>query len=86
LWEKLSKGAEKGQCSWLKDKYGLSWQIVLTVLGEMLNDTDTLKSQRVMKAILQMNKIDIKVYREHMNKDKTREDRSPLKLIFSLEP
>jgi len=59
LWEKLSEGGEKGQCGWLKDKYGVSWQIVPTVLGEMLHDRDAEKSERVMKAMLQMNKIDI---------------------------
>ena len=59
LWEKLSMGGKKGECGWLKDKYGLSWQIVPTVLGEMLNDPDPVKSQRVMKAMLQMDKIDI---------------------------
>ena len=57
FWEKLSAGGEKSRCGWLKDKYGLSWQIVPTVLGEMLKDAD--KSQRVMKALLQMDKIDI---------------------------
>jgi predicted 3-demethylubiquinone-9 3-methyltransferase (glyoxalase superfamily) len=60
LWEKLSEGGEKGQCGWLKDKYGVSWQIIPTALGEMLGDPDTEKSKRVMKAMLQMNKIDIK--------------------------
>jgi len=64
LWEKLSKGGEKGQCGWLKDKYGLSWQIVPTVLGEMLQDKDAEKSERVMKALLQMNKIDIKTLKQ----------------------
>jgi predicted 3-demethylubiquinone-9 3-methyltransferase (glyoxalase superfamily) len=59
FWEKLSGGGEKQQCGWLKDKYGLSWQIVPTVLGEMMQDKDAEKSQRVMKAMLQMNKIDI---------------------------
>jgi predicted 3-demethylubiquinone-9 3-methyltransferase (glyoxalase superfamily) len=59
LWEKLSEGGEKGQCGWLKDKYGLSWQIVPSVLGEMLQDKDPEKANRVMQAILQMNKIDI---------------------------
>ena len=63
LWEKLSAGGEKGQCGWLKDKYGVSWQIVPTVLLELLNDKDTRKSQRVMEAMLQMNKIDIKILR-----------------------
>ena len=60
LWEKLSKGGEKGQCGWLKDKYGLSWQIVPTVLSEMLQDKDARKSERVMNALLKMNKIEIK--------------------------
>jgi predicted 3-demethylubiquinone-9 3-methyltransferase (glyoxalase superfamily) len=59
LWEKLSKGGEKGRCGWLKDKFGLSWQIVPTALGKMLSDADPAKSQRVMKAMLQMDKIDI---------------------------
>jgi len=59
LWEKLSEGGEKGRCGWLKDKYGLSWQINPTVLGEMLNDQDAGKSNRVMQAMLQMDKIDI---------------------------
>ena len=60
LWEKLSEGGEKLQCGWLRDKYGLSWQIVPTVLGEMMQDKDVEKSQRVMKAMLQMTKLDIK--------------------------
>ena len=59
LWEKLSEGGEEGQCGWLKDKYGVSWQIVPTVLGEMMQDKDALKSERVMNALLQMKKIDI---------------------------
>jgi len=59
LWEKLSEGGEKGQCGWLKDKYGVSWQIIPTALPELLGDPDPEKSQRVMKAMLQMNKIDI---------------------------
>jgi predicted 3-demethylubiquinone-9 3-methyltransferase (glyoxalase superfamily) len=59
LWEKLSEGGEKGRCGWLKDKYGLSWQINPAVLGEMLNDKDPEKSNRVMQAMLQMDKIDI---------------------------
>ncbi len=59
LWEKLSEGGEKGQCGWLKDKYGLSWQVVPIVLGEMLSDPDPVKSQRVMQLMLQMKKIDI---------------------------
>lgn len=64
LWEKLSEGGEKGRCGWLKDKYGLSWQIVPTVIGEMLQDKDAAKSKRVMKAVLQMNKIDIKTLKQ----------------------
>jgi predicted 3-demethylubiquinone-9 3-methyltransferase (glyoxalase superfamily) len=64
LWEKLSKGGEEGQCGWLKDKFGLSWQIVPSVLGELLQDKDAEKSKRVMKAMLQMNKIDIKALRQ----------------------
>ena len=60
LWEKLSEGGEKGRCGWLKDKYGLSWQVIPSVLGEMLHDKDAEKSKRVRKAMLQMGKIDIK--------------------------
>jgi len=63
-WEKLSEGGEKGQCGWLKDKYGVSWQIVPTVLGEMLQDKVTKKSERVMKALLQMKKLDIKTLKQ----------------------
>ncbi len=59
LWEKLSEGGEKGQCGWLKDKFGVSWQIVPTALGELLGDKDPEKSKRVMEAMLQMHKIDI---------------------------
>ena len=59
LWERLSEGGEREQCGWLKDKYGVSWQVVSTVLGEMLQDKDAERSERVMKAMLQMNKIDI---------------------------
>jgi predicted 3-demethylubiquinone-9 3-methyltransferase (glyoxalase superfamily) len=59
MWEKLSEGGEKGRCGWLKDKYGVSWQIVPTVLGKLLQDKDPERTNRVMKAILQMDKIDI---------------------------
>lgn len=59
LWEKLSAGGAKSQCGWLKDKYGLSWQIVPTVLVELLTGSDPQKSQRVMEAMMQMSKIDI---------------------------
>jgi predicted 3-demethylubiquinone-9 3-methyltransferase (glyoxalase superfamily) len=61
LWEKLSEGGEKSMCGWLTDKYGLSWQIIPTILGEMLNDPDPAKSQRVMKAMMKMKKIDIEI-------------------------
>ena len=59
LWEKLSEGGEKIQCGWLKDKYGLSWQVIPRVLPQMLGDKDREKAARVMKAMLQMKKIDI---------------------------
>jgi predicted 3-demethylubiquinone-9 3-methyltransferase (glyoxalase superfamily) len=59
LWQKLSEGGEEGQCGWLKDRYGLSWQIVPTALGELMSDPDPERSQRVMKAMLEMGKIDI---------------------------
>ncbi|HTG14721.1 MAG TPA: VOC family protein [Blastocatellia bacterium] len=64
FWEKLSEGGEESQCGWLKDKYGLSWQIVPTILIEMLQDKDPEKSQRVMKAMLQMIKIDIRTLKQ----------------------
>ena len=60
FWEKLSVGGEKSRCGWLKDKFGLSWQIVPPILGEYLNDDDDAKSSRVMQAMLQMDKLDIK--------------------------
>ena len=59
LWERLSEGGEREQCGWLKDKYGVSWQVVPSVLVEMLQGRDAERSERVMKAMLQMNKIDI---------------------------
>jgi predicted 3-demethylubiquinone-9 3-methyltransferase (glyoxalase superfamily) len=59
LWAKLSEGGEPGQCGWLKDKYGLSWQIIPTGLREMLEDKDPEKANRAMQAMLQMSKIDI---------------------------
>ena len=59
-WDKLSAGGEKGRCAWLKDKFGVSWQIVPTNLPKLLGDKDPKKSQRVMQAMLQMDKIDIK--------------------------
>ena len=63
LWEKLSEGGEKGPCGWLKDKCGVSWQIIPTVLGQMLGDKDPQKAQNVMQAMLQMTKIDIATLR-----------------------
>jgi len=57
FWEKLSEGGEESMCGWLKDKYGLSWQINPAVLGEMLGDPDPQKSKRVMEAMLKMKKI-----------------------------
>jgi predicted 3-demethylubiquinone-9 3-methyltransferase (glyoxalase superfamily) len=59
LWEKLSDGGEEGPCGWLKDRFGVSWQIVPTILPELLNDPDPEKAQRVTEAMLQMKKIDI---------------------------
>ena len=59
LWEKLSADGKTSRCGWLKDKYGLSWQVIPTALGKMLQDKDPKKSQRVMQAMLQMDKIDI---------------------------
>jgi predicted 3-demethylubiquinone-9 3-methyltransferase (glyoxalase superfamily) len=60
LWEKLSAGGAKSQCGWLKDKYGLSWQVVPTVVLKMMQDKDAERVDRVMQAILQMHKLDIK--------------------------
>ena len=60
FWEKLSAGGKKSRCGWLKDKFGVSWQIVPPILGDLLNDADEEKSQRVMQAMLQMDKLDIK--------------------------
>src|SRR5258706_5505021 len=59
LWEKLSAGGEKSRCGWLKDKFGLSWQIIPTALGEALNNPDPVKSKKAMEAMMQMTKIDI---------------------------
>ena len=59
LWDKLTEGGEEVQCGWLKDKFGLSWQIVPTVLGKLLNDPDPEKAKSVTQAMLQMKKIDI---------------------------
>jgi predicted 3-demethylubiquinone-9 3-methyltransferase (glyoxalase superfamily) len=64
LWEELSADGQKERCGWLKDKYGLSWQIIPSALGEMLGDKDPAKATRVMQAMLQMNKIDIQALKQ----------------------
>jgi predicted 3-demethylubiquinone-9 3-methyltransferase (glyoxalase superfamily) len=58
-WERLSEGGQKIECGWLKDRYGLAWQVTPTILGELLTDKDAAKRERVMKAMMQMQKIDI---------------------------
>ena len=60
FWAELSAGGKKGSCGWLKDKFGVSWQVVPPVLGDLLNDDDDAKSDRVMKAMFKMSKLDIK--------------------------
>lgn len=69
LWEKLTEGGQVVQCGWLKDKYGVSWQVVPEVLGEMLQDEDTKKSERVMEAMLQMKKIEIHGLKQAYGRD-----------------
>ena len=64
FWERLSEGGEQGPCGWLKDRYGLSWQVVPRVLDEMIRDEDPEKAERVMAAMLQMKKIEIDGLRE----------------------
>jgi len=66
LWEKLSEGGDEQaqQCGWLKDKYGVSWQIVPIALGEMMQDKDPKRSERVMEAMLKMKKIDIRILKQ----------------------
>jgi predicted 3-demethylubiquinone-9 3-methyltransferase (glyoxalase superfamily) len=59
LWEKLSAGGKESRCGWLKDRYGLSWQLVPTVLPELLGDKDSARAQRAMQAMLKMGKLDI---------------------------
>ncbi len=59
FWSKLTQGGQEAPCGWLKDKYGLSWQVNPTILGEMLGDSDPAKAKRVMEAMLKMKKIDI---------------------------
>ena len=64
FWEKLSAGGQEVQCGWLKDRFGVSWQVVPTVLGEMLQDKDREKSKRVMAAMLKMKKINIEALKK----------------------
>jgi predicted 3-demethylubiquinone-9 3-methyltransferase (glyoxalase superfamily) len=64
FWDKLSAGGKPGRCGWLKDKYGLSWQIVPTALEELMTDRDAAKSSRVMQALLKMDKLDIQGLRK----------------------
>jgi predicted 3-demethylubiquinone-9 3-methyltransferase (glyoxalase superfamily) len=64
LWDKLSAGGEPGQCGWLKDKFGLSWQIVPTAMMELMQSSNPARSQRVMAAMLKMNKLDLAVLRQ----------------------
>lgn len=64
FWEKLSEGGVKSRCGWLKDKFGLSWQIVPSVLGELLHNNDPEKSKSVMEAMLKMDKLDIQVLKQ----------------------
>ena len=64
FWEKLSAGGEKSRCGWLKDKFGLSWQVVPDILGQLMADKDPKKAKRVMEAMLQMDKLDIKALKK----------------------
>ena len=64
FWEKLSAGGQTSQCGWLKDKYGLSWQVVPTILNELIQDKDPEKSKRVMQAMLKMTKLDIRTLQQ----------------------
>ena len=59
LWDKLSEGGQPGPCGWLKDKFGVSWQIIPSILGQLLGDKNPAKAQAAMQAMLQMSKIDI---------------------------
>jgi len=64
FWEKLSAGGSKERCGWLKDKYGLSWQIIPSALGKLMGDKNPAKAKSVMNAMLQMNRIDIKTLQQ----------------------
>jgi predicted 3-demethylubiquinone-9 3-methyltransferase (glyoxalase superfamily) len=67
LWERLSAGGEKSRCGWLKDKFGLSWQVVPPILGQLLSDKDSQKANRVMMAMLKMDKLDIQTLKDAYN-------------------
>ena len=69
LWEKLSAGGQESRCGWLKDKFGVSWQIIPSALGEMLSDPDRAKADRAMQAMLTMSKIDIAALQAAFNAD-----------------
>ena len=64
LWEKLSEGGEQQPCGWVKDRFGVSWQIIPTALGRLLGDPNPEKSKRVMEAMLQMKKIEVSTLQE----------------------
>ena len=68
FWKKLSAGGKESQCGWLKDKYGLSWQIVPSILGDLLGGKDPARSQRVMEALLRMRKLNIKTLKKARGK------------------
>ena len=70
FWKRLSTGGKPGQCGWLKDKYGVSWQIVPAFLGEILSGKDAVKSQRVMQAVLKMTKLNIKTLKQAYEYDR----------------
>lgn len=67
LWERLSEGGQQQKCGWLQDKYGVSWQIVPSIMGELMGSGDSQKSHRVMMALLQMDKLDIKTLQDAYN-------------------
>lgn len=69
FWEKLSKGGSKGQCGWIKDRYGVSWQIVPIILGELMSGPDPERTKKVMSVMLKMNKIDIAALKQAYAED-----------------
>src|SRR5437870_7278623 len=84
FWEKLSGGGQEVQCGWLKDRFGVSWQVVPTVLGEMLQDKDREKSRRVMAAILKMKKLNIEALKKARSEEHTSELQSRGHLVCRL--